>query len=74
MAFEAYQLSIINQNWGDEPDDFFVQAHCEVREKGSAGGEAFELNIVSPKRIKRTSIYLTLLPHPPKIQNHDTSS
>lgn len=51
MTFEAYQLSIISQNWGDDHNDFFVQAHCEVRQKGSVGGEAFELNIVSPKAL-----------------------
>lgn len=49
MIFQVYQLSIINQYWGEESDDFFVQVHCEVREKDSNGGEAFQLNIVSPK-------------------------
>ncbi|WP_320820812.1 Imm8 family immunity protein [Thalassolituus sp.] len=49
MEFEAYQLSIINQSWGDDIDEFFIQAHCEVRQKGVPGGEAFGINIVSPK-------------------------
>lgn len=49
MEFEAHKISIINQNWGGDVDEFFIQAHCEVRQKDTPGGEAFNINIVSPK-------------------------
>jgi hypothetical protein len=49
--FEAYQLSIINQNWGDEPTDFSIQVHCEVKETGKPGGEAFLVNLISPNSL-----------------------
>ena len=49
MNFEAYDLNVINQRWGEDKDDFFIQLYCEVREKSQLGGEAFNLYMVSPK-------------------------
>lgn len=52
MKFEVYDLNVISAAWGDDPDDFFVQAHCEVRSPGEHGGEAFSAYIVSPKALQ----------------------
>lgn len=49
MNFEVYQISIIFQNWGDDPDVFFIQAQFEIRQIGNVGGESFALKVVSPK-------------------------
>ncbi len=53
MKFQIHKINIISENWGDDIDDFFVQAHCEIRSIDEPGGEAFMANIVSPKALQK---------------------
>lgn len=53
MIYRVYALTRISESWSEEVDDFSLLAHCEVEEIGKPGGEAFVVNIASPKRIER---------------------
>lgn len=53
MKFQIHKINTISENWGDEADDFFIQAHCEVRTLDEQGGEAFVAKIVSPKAFQK---------------------
>jgi len=44
-------FSIIRSDYGDDADDFSIFVHCELSRSGDAGGEAFSLTVVSPKRL-----------------------
>lgn len=45
--FRVAGLTTINEQWGDEADDFCVQLHCELT-SDDPGGEAFVVNVLSP--------------------------
>ena len=49
--FSIDGLNIIQYDFGDHADDFFVYAHCEVSRTGDAGGEAFSVTVMSPRRL-----------------------
>lgn len=53
LKFIAKKLNFINEEWGSSPDDFIIQAHCEIACEGEPGGEAFIVNLVSPKRLEK---------------------
>jgi hypothetical protein len=53
MKFYIDQINLVSERWGDDVDDFFHQAHCEVKCDGSPGGEAFIVNIVSPIALQK---------------------
>jgi len=65
--FVASKLNFINEEWGTSPDDFIVQAHCEITCDGQPGGEAFIVNLVSPKRLEK----MLRLGAEPVIGGHD---
>jgi hypothetical protein len=46
--FEAYSVNFIVGPQRAEDGSFFAQVHCEVREHGKPGGEAFVAYLVGP--------------------------
>lgn len=50
--FNVTGLTTINEEWGDEPDDFCIQLHCELADE-EPGGEAFVVTVMSPKVLAR---------------------
>ncbi|MCH9686728.1 MAG: immunity 8 family protein [Deltaproteobacteria bacterium] len=50
--FNVTGLTMINEEWGDEPDDFCIQLHCELKD-GNPGGEAFVVTVMSPRVLAR---------------------
>lgn len=53
MKFYIDEINLVSEQWGNDVDDFFHQAHCEVKCQDSPGGEAFIVNIVSPKALQK---------------------
>ncbi len=50
--FKVAGLTTINEEWGEEPEDFCVQLHCELTSDGP-GGEAFVVTVLSPVALAR---------------------
>lgn len=44
-------LTILSAEYGDDESDFYVTASCEIKERGAAGGDTFDIQIVSPQRL-----------------------
>lgn len=53
MKIHAHKLNVISSDWGDTDDDFYVQAHCELKDETSNGGEAIILYAVGIKRLTK---------------------
>ena len=51
MKFKVVELNIVTEKWGDEESDFYLKVHAEVKEDGAAGGEAFVVDVISPKSL-----------------------
>jgi hypothetical protein len=51
MRFIVSAINKIHESWGEDTDDFFVQAHFEVEQEGGSGGEAILVCIASPKAL-----------------------
>lgn len=53
MFFIVNDLNIIHESTGDNCEDFSFQCHIEITETNSKGGEAFVVDVVSPKRLEK---------------------
>lgn len=51
--FRVYSMSLIREYWGEDPNDFMVQFHCEIEEVGEPGGEAFAVTVMSPRQLEK---------------------
>lgn len=52
MKFKIVKLNTISEKWGEDESDFYVKVHAEVVEDGAPGGEAFSVDIISPKALE----------------------
>lgn len=51
--FSVTGLTTIYEDWGDDPQEFCIQLHCEVASDDS-GGEAFVVTVMSPAAVARS--------------------
>lgn len=52
MRFSVEKLTVLHQEFGDDPAQFCVQLHCEVTSSSTKGGEAFSVTAISPARLQ----------------------
>jgi hypothetical protein len=46
-----HDTHILHNEWGEEPDDFYVYLEAYIGEEGERGSEVFRFHIISPKRL-----------------------
>jgi hypothetical protein len=46
---------ILHDEWGEEPDDFYVCLEAYIGEEDKEGSEVFRFHIISPKRMLKHS-------------------
>ena len=51
--FRVSGLSKIHEHWGDDPNEFLLQFHCEVVKSGEPGGDAFHVTVASPLQLSQ---------------------
>lgn len=51
--FKVSGLSKIHEHWGDDPNEFVLQFHCEVIRHGEPGGDAFHVAVASPLQLAK---------------------
>ncbi len=51
MDFQVFELVIISEYWGNDPNEFLIQLHCEVSTQDEPCGEAFLVKVVSPEAL-----------------------
>lgn len=45
---------IRKEEWGEEPDDFYVCLEAFIGEEDKEGSEVFTFHVISPKRLLKT--------------------
>ncbi|MCF6410408.1 Imm8 family immunity protein [Pseudalkalibacillus salsuginis] len=48
-------IHILYDEWGEEPDDFYVCLEAYIGEEDKEGSEVFRFHIISPKRMVKHS-------------------